>query len=270
MDWNKVKQYGLLGVIVALLALVVWGAISKSQSEKELVRLRNEVALRDQTIEVQSGVFTRLTLESNDLRKLLDTKDEQIKGLVEQVKKNKEDLLTANQLVVKWKKAFEGAANAKQDPVRPEDPSQPGRIRVSFEKDWGMIAVKGYTVTDPPEAWVSVRQLRPLRITVAVSQDKTGAWRTYATSSEEDVGVDVALSAVNPYVLEPKWYENIQVGMAVAGGSGGGQFGLLAGVDATYRVGQFDVGPAAFLTFGGGSGITPFVGAKLNWRPFQK
>lgn len=267
MNWDKIKQYGLLGVIALLLVAVVWGSVGKWQNDKEMARLRNEVALRDTTIEVQKGVYTKLAVETGDLRKLLDSKDEQIKGLVAQLKQTKEELLVANQLVVKWKKAYEGAVDAHQDP---EDPAQPGRTKVSFQKDWGMIGVKGYTLTNPAEAWVSVNQLRPLKITVAVSQDKDGAWHTYATSSEENVGVDIALSSVNPHLLDPKWYEKIQLGLSLAGGSGTGGFGFLLGVDATYKISKFDVGPAVFVTLGAGTTITPFFGAKFNWRPFER
>lgn len=267
MDWNKAKQYGLMGVIALLLVVVVWGAVGKWQTDREMARLRNEVAVRDQTIEVQKGVFTKLTIESDNLRKLLDSKDEQIQGLTDQLKKSKEDLLVANQLVIRWKKAYEGAVDAHQDPP---DPEQPGRTKVSFQKDWGMIGVKGWTFTNPPEAWVSVTQLRPLKVTVAVSQDKSGAWHTYATSSEENVGIDIALASVNPYLLEPKWYEKIQLGASLAGGSGTGGFGFLLGVDATYKVGKFDIGPAVFVSFGAGTAVTPFFGAKFNWRPFER
>ena len=267
MDWNKVKQYGLMGVIALLLVVVIWGAVGKWQTDREMTRLRNEVAVRDQTIEVQKGVFTKLTIESDNLRKLLDSKDEQIQGLTDQLKKSKEDLLVANQLVIKWKKAYEGAVDAHQDP---EDPAQPGRTKVSFQKDWGMIGVKGWTLTNPAEAWVSVNQLRPLKVTVAVSQDKAGAWHTYATSSEENVGIDIALASVNPYLLEPKWYEKIQLGASLAGGSGTGGFGFLLGVDATYKISKFDIGPAVFVTFGAGTTVTPFFGAKFNWRPFER
>lgn len=270
MNWDKIKLYGLLGVIALLLVVVGWASVGKWQTDKELVRLRNESASKDQTIEVQKGLYTKLTLESGNLKSLLDTKDQQIKDLVAQVKQGKEDLLAANQLVIRWKKAYEGAANAHQDPVPPVTPGQPGRDRVTFDKDFGMIGVKGYTLTNPPEAWVSVNQLRPLKITVAISQDKSMQWHTYATSSDENTAVDIALTAVNPYILEPKWYEKIQLGASLAGGTGTGGFGVLLGVDATYKISKFDVGPAVFVSLGAGTTITPFFGAKFNWRPFER
>src|SRR4051812_44063333 len=98
MDLNKIKEYGLMGAVLLLLVVVTWGAVGKWQTDKEMARLRNEAASNAQTIEVQKGLYTKLTLEAGDLHKLLDTRDEQIQALVTQVKKDHEQLLAANQL----------------------------------------------------------------------------------------------------------------------------------------------------------------------------
>lgn len=270
MNWDKIKQYGLLAVIGLLLIVVIWGAIGKWSNDKEMARLRNEVALRDKTIEVQKGVYTKLSLETADLRKLLDSKDEQVKGLLEQVKKNKEDLLAANQVAIKWKKAYEGAvaANQTEVPVDPGNPTGPTRKKVTFQKDWGMIGVSGYTLTDPAEAFVKVEQLRALMLTLAISQDPTGAWHSYVTSNDENTAVDIKLAAVNPHILEPKWYEKLQLNLALAGGTTNNGFGILVGAGVSYKIKQFDVGPAVFL--GISSTVSPYFGATFAWRPFEK
>jgi len=265
---EKLKQYGILAIIAGLLVVVVWGAVGKWQTDKELARLRNEAASKDQTIEIQKGLYTKLVIESDNIKSLLDSKDLQIKELLGQVKKNDEDLLTANQLVVQWKKAYEGLATANQTHVEPTQPGQPGRDRVSFNKDFGMIGVKGYTLTNPAEAWVSVNQLKPLKITVAVTEDKNHQWHSYATSSDENTAVDIALSGVNPYILEPKWYEKVQFNAVLAGGNTQNGFGGLVGLGVSYKIKQFDVGPAAFL--GIGTTVSPYFGATFAWRPFAQ
>lgn len=267
--------YLAVGVIIAaLLAVVVWGAVGKWNTDKEMTRLRNEAASNAQTIEVQKGVFTKLTLESNDLRKLLDTKDEQIKGLVSQVKKSNEDLLAANQLVVTWKKAYQGALAASQTHIDPVTPGQPGRDKVAFHKDWGAITVKGWTLTNPPEAWLEVAQGRPLKLTVAVTQDDKRQWHTYATSSDDNMNIDIALTAVNPYILEPKWYEKLSLGVTIAGGAGPDCVGFLGGIGVNYKIGKFNVGPAVFVSFLLSPImppiITAFYGAQVAWRPFER
>lgn len=265
---DKLKLYGLAGVIGLLLVVVIWGAVGKWSTDKEMARLRNEAASKDQTLEVQKGLYTKLSLESDDLKSLLNSKDVQIQELLSQVKKSKEDLLTANQLVVQWKKAYEGAANANQTHVDPVDPGKPGRDKVTFDKDFGMIGVKGYTLTNPPEAWVSVNQLKPLKITVAVTQDANKQWHSYATSSDENTTVDIALASVNPYVLEPKWYEKLQLNATLAGGSSGDGFGILAGIGVGYKIKQFDIGPSVFV--GISTKVAPYFGAQFSWRPFER
>lgn len=263
------------GVIISLLlAVVVWGGVGKWSTDKEMTRLRNEAASNAQTIEVQKGVFTKLTLESNDLRTLLDTKDEQIKGLVAQVKKSDETLLAANQLVVTWKRAYQGALAASQAHIDPLTPDQPGRDKVSFLKDWGAIKVKGWTLTNPPEAWVEVAQGLPLKLTVAISQDEKRQWHTYATSSDPNLNVDIALTAVNPYVLEPKWYENFSLGLTIAGGAGPDCIGALGGIGINYKIGKFNIGPVVFVSFLLSPImppiITAFYGGQVAWRPFER
>lgn len=268
MNWDKIKQYALIVVVAGLVAVIVWGAVGKWQTDKEMARLRNESASKDQTLEIQKGLYTKLSLESENLKGLLDSKDQQVKELLGQINKTKEDLLAANQLVISWKKAYEGALAATQTHVDPTDPTKPGRDRVDFNKDFGMIGVKGYTITNPPEAWVSVSQLKPLKILVAVSQDKNMQWHSYATSDDPNTGINITLSAVNPYVLEPKWYEKLQLNTMLAGGATDSGFGIIAGLGVSYKIKQFDLGPAFFL--GINNHVDKYFGATFSWRPFEK
>lgn len=264
---DTIKKYALMGLVAVLLGVVIFGAYGRWKNDKELARLRNEIASRDTTIEVQKGVYAKLALETDNLKSVLDSKDVQIKGLLAQIKKNKEDLLAANTLVVTWKKAYEGLANAHTEPVEP-GPDGKTREKVVFEKDFGLIGVNGYTLTNPPEAWVKVSQLKPLQITLAISQDPTGAWHSYATSSDENTAIDIKLAAVNPHVLEPRWYENLQLNTMLAGGYNDKGFAILAGVGVSYKIKQFDVGPAVFL--GISDRLDKYFGATFSWRPFQR
>jgi hypothetical protein len=263
---NAVIKYFLFTVLGLLVVGVIGGALIKRHYDSEMARLRNEVAVRDETIEIQKGVYSKLALETDDLKSLLNSKDAEIKGLLAQVKKNKEDLLAANQLVVYWKKAYE----AKGSGTQTETPGENGvvRKRVDFKKDFGAIGVTGWTITDPAEYSLKVEQLRPLQITLAVSQDASGAWHSYATSNDENSAVDIKLAAVNPYLLEPRWYERIQFNAMLAGGNAGSGFGVLVGAGASYRMKQFDLGPAVFLTIS--DRIDKYFGATFTWRPFEK
>lgn len=265
---NSVLKYGFIAALVILLAAAIFMAVTKHSYDQQLAKLRNEVAGRDQTIEVQKGVFTKLSLETEGLKGVLNERDQEVKDLLAQVKRNKEEVLTANQLVLRWKKAYEGAVAAHQTEEPPATPEGPSRKKVEFKKDWGTIAVSGYTLTDPAEAFVKVEQLRALALTLILSQDANLAWHAYVTSNDQNTSVDISVSAVNPHVLEPRWYEKIGVQAVLAGGQASGGFGLLAGIGATYRIKQFDLGPMVFVSIGTGLGI--YGGATLNWRPFER
>lgn len=260
----KIFKFLACALALALLGIVVWGAIARHSYEKELASLRNEVASKSQTIETQKQVYTKLAQESKKLQDLVDTQNSEVRRLQDQLNKQGEDLLTANQLVVKWKKAYEGKANSGQVDI--PDPGNPSIVRkkVEFNRDFGMIGVTGWTLTDPPEAWVKVEQLKPLEITLVVSQDADKKWHTYATSSDENTAVDIKLASVNPHVLEPRWYEKIQLNTNL----GVGGDGALVGLGVSYQIKQFDLGPAVFFT--ATDRVERYIGLSFGWRPFQR
>ena len=140
----------------------------------------------------------------------------------------------------------------------------PKRLRVDFNKDWGYIGIEGYTLTDPAFAWVSIKQNRPLKLTLAISQDQEGLWHTYTTSSEDNVQADIVLSGVNPWFNDKHWYEKISGTVMVGAGSGGVVGGIGVGVD----ISQFTV---SVMAFDHSSNVTsPMYGLGLQWRPFYK
>jgi hypothetical protein len=264
---NAVLKYGFFTVLGLMIVAIVFAAIKKNSYDRQLANLRNEVAGKAHTIEVFDGVFEKMSLETNDLRATLDAKDKQVQDLLSQVKKNREDLLATNQLLIRWKKAYEGAAAANQTEVPPTG-GKVARKRVDFDRSFGAYKVSGFTLTDPAEAGIKLEQIQALAITLAISQDKAGAWHSYVTSSDDNTGVDIKVSAVNPYVLEPRWYELIELNVSLAGGQGGQGFGVLAGVGASYKIKQFNVGPAFFLSIS--DRVDKFFGLNAAWRPFER
>ena len=267
---NGILKYGSIGLIVLLVALVIFGAVRKSQYESQVIQLQNAVAARDQTIETQKGVYQKLAIQSDNLKGLLDQKDEQLKLLEKQLKKSGDDLLTANTLIVKLKKDLASAGNGTTIPV---DPVKPGFVGVGFDtkQDLSPFRVTGSTLADcdrkePSTFNVKLSQEKPLRLSVIVSQSNDGTWKTSTTSSEENFQVDIALAAVNPFMLEPHWYEKI--GMSVDMGVGTGP-GFLAGAGLSYGFGKFEVGPRAWVVIDK-AGVNPFFGAQLLWHPFQR
>ena len=255
---NTVAKYVAAGLFAAIVVLLVFGGVKSCSYERELTSLRNAVAEKDHTVEVQAGVYRKLAVEHEQLQSLLDSKDIQVKLLTDELKKSGETLLTANTLALQWKKAYEGLASATQ-----HDESS-GRIQVDFSKDFGYIGVDGWTKTNPAEAYVKVQQKRPLRVTLVVGQKDDRAWESHVTSSEENVGIDIRLAGVNPKMLQAKWYE--KVGGTLDLGVGG--TGFLGAVGLSYEFGKFELGPKVWLTAGNNFGIS--YGAGVTWHPWRK
>jgi hypothetical protein len=255
---DVVVKYVAVGLFVAIVVLLAFGKIKGCAYENELRVLRNTVADKDRTVEEQAGVYRRLAAEQEQLQSLLSDKDTQLLALKDDLKKSGETLLTANSIALQWKKAYAGLANATQ---RPDDA---GRIQVDFSKNFGYISVDGWTKTNPAEAFVKVQQERPLRVTLVVGQNSDGLWESHATSSEENVSLDIRLAAVNPRMLADKWYEKIGVNVDL----GIGGVGFLGGVGVSYGFGNFELGPKVWLTAGSDVGI--LYGAGLTWHPWSK
>jgi hypothetical protein len=263
-NYIKLLAIALFGV---LLALLTYGGIKQWSYNKTIAKLQNDVASKDKTIEVSKGVYEKLALESENLKALLDRTNSEVDSLVKELDKRDEDLLTANNLVVYWKQKYDAKGPGTQT-VIPGTPTQPGqpavdRIKVAFAKDFGYLGVEGYTLTSPPEYWVSIANRRPLKLTLVVGRLKDGSWKADVTSSEDNVGVDISIAAVDTSLFAPPWYSKIGVGVDL----GVGAQGFLGGVGASYAFGKFEVGPKVWIDIGG-SGVGVFYGAAISWHPF--
>lgn len=258
-------------ILVAMIALVAFWTINKNSYEARIVKLQNDVASRDTTIETQKDVYQKLSIQANDLSKLLDSKDDEVKRLKDQLDKTGAQLLTATTLVVKLKKDLESSGNVVIQPPNPEYPSMVV-AQLDSKTDFDPFRVTGSVAVDcsleqehAPKGTLKLSQTRALKLSVVVSQDKDGTWRSSTSSSESNFQVDIGLSAVNPYMLEPKWYEKISLGIDLGVGTNPG---LLGAVGAAYKIGKFEVGPKVWVVVD--RGVSPYFGAQLLWHPFQK
>jgi hypothetical protein len=214
---------------------------------------------------MHKGVFEKLAIESSDLKNKLDQRDTQIKMLLDDVKKSGEELLAVNTMSLSWKKAYEALVNGVQTSIPSANPGGQRRDKVEFEKDWKYIRASGYTITNPPEAYVKVEQVKPLKISVTIGQMDDGSWKSRVTSSEENVSVDITLAAVNPKIFDIKWYERLGTSIDL----GIGTSGFLGGVGASLLIGKVDIGPKVWFT-AGDNGVHPFYGAAITWHPWAR
>lgn len=257
-----VKKGGLILAAIALVAVVTHLVRARAAYRERISELASSLATRDRTVETQKGLYERVTAEVDDLRSLLDTRDDQVRAMSKEIEDRGDRVLSVSKTVVRWKAPLEGSGEGRQEDVAPVD-GRPARTRVDFSRDFGYVKVDGHTLTNPAEYSLRLSQGRPLSISLAVVQGKDGGWRTYATSSEDNVAVDIEVSAVDPLVLSPRWYESI--GLSLSGGSDGSS--VLAGVGVSYRFGSFEAGPTAWVLTGDGSSV--LYGASLTWSPFK-
>lgn len=271
--WKLVVGFAGVLLLIALGLAGTFTLITDSY-KKQITALQNDVALRDKTIELQAGVYQKLSIQSHGLQDMLNQQDVQLAALQEQLAKNGADLLTATTLIVKLKKELQSHGNVV---VAPTDPTYPDIIHATIDskEDFAPFRVTGDIVADcsmredvtavPVRALLRMSQTRPLRLSVIVSQDKDGTWKTSTTSSEDNFQIDIGLAAVNPYMLESKWYEKIGLHADVGVGTG-----ILVGLGASYKIGKFTVGPTVWGAMNWDLAPKGYLGATLGWNPFQR
>lgn len=260
----RILAWVLAGALVVGCGAAAW---KRHDYLKQLRELRNKVAAHEQTVEVQKGVFTKASMEIDGLKKLLDsTKAEQAR-LRSELDKSKAEVLGLTEVSVKLRQDYEALLKAKQTEIPGVD-GKPGRTKVEFDREFGPYRVSGHTLTNPAEAFLRLSQHRPMRLTLAITQMEDRSWRAYAASSEDDVSIEVKLSAVNPYLLERKWYERIGFNAYLGGGTIGIEPGALLGVGISVDFSKFSLGPMVLFSTTGLS--DRFYGVSFTYRPFLR
>lgn len=271
---EQLKKYFALLLMAILLGACVFGYVKYRSYQNELADLRNQVAVKDHTIEVMKGEYTKLAQENDklvasdkDLRKLLD--------------KTNQDLLVETQAKVYWKGKYEyNVAHAPKPPVTPGTPPdfKPPATQVACTdtpqtytgtQDIGLLklTIDTFTVDPSYQTKLTVEQgSKPLVLTLDITRDSKKQFHTYVKSSDERVGVDIGINSVNFEPLESRWYEKLKVHLDL-GASLTGNGGVLGGFGVAYQFGQFDVGPNVWGTTGNGG--STYGGLNFSWAPFK-
>jgi HAMP domain-containing protein len=267
--FEKIGKWAIIALMIALVALAGFATWKYNDFQRQIRELQNKVAEKDVTIEVQKQVFSKLTQQFEDMKLAIDTSTEEGKNLANEIKKQKAEIVSVTNALVKLKTQVAQGTGGQTD-VPGQKPGDPTRKKVTFEKDFGYALVTGFTLTDPPEYHLELGQgSKPLKLATVVTQQKDGSWRSYVTSSDSNVSFDIGVSAVNPLVFEPSWYEKLKLHLDLGVGSA-----LIGGIGASYQIGQFDFGPTVWFVGVRGSddkyvGGTAF-GLNFSWAPFKK
>lgn len=268
---NPIKVALVIAGAALLCAFAFAGFMTLRDHQRlaQITELQNQVAIRDKTIEVQEGVYQKLTLQTKDLVQLLNNSDKELMSLRDQLKKQGSELLTVNTIIVKLRKDLQ---DAKTTTVVIADPTKPGikQVNIDTEDRFDPFQITGNASincdTNQGHYQVNLGQRSPIKFSVVVSQDKDGTWRSSATSSTKIFDVDIGLAAVNPYLLEEKWYEKLSIAAELGVGTNPG---LLAGAGVDFEIGKFDVGPRVWAVVDRNS-ASPYFGVSFAWHPFKK
>lgn len=257
MKWAKYA--GVVALIIAVMAIGFkvgdWWTTRKTRGE--IATLKTELSKHLETIEVQKGVYAIQIFKYDTLQDLFDTKMAEVELLKKHIEDSQAKLLQVERISLYWKKAYEAALAANQTEEPPVD-NGPVRKRVEFAGNLGPIRATGHTLTDPPEAFLKLEQVDPLRLTVAVAQNKDKTWSAFVTSSDENVAVKVDLAGVNPLVISPKWYERVWLDLGAAAlGDPAGYLGL------SWRGDRLSVGAMCYASGGSMNGCGATLGVRL-------
>ena len=266
MNRMKYAGYAIMAVAVLMIGFKVGDWWRNRKASNEIADLQTQLSQSNETITLKDGLFISQTTA---YLKELDKTRSDAAALMEQVQSMKGQLLTAQELTLKWKKAYEGALDATQHPVDPcapdsktpvPCPTQPPapRVEVDFAGKLGPIQATGHTLTDPPEAFLKLEQVDPLRLSIAVVQNKDKTWSTIVSSSDKNLDVKVDLSGVNPLVISPKWYERVWMDLGAAAlGDPAGYVGL------SWRGDRYSVGAMCYASAGSMNGCGATLGVRL-------
>lgn len=266
---KKIKNNIFFFVVIVVFLCGAYFFYKFNSWKEERSFLLNKISVQQKTIEIAENVYRKQSLELKDLNSVFDsiksenkTYKKNIKNLETEFKKRKEKILSINNVAIKWKKAYEASIKSNQEEI--VDPStKEKRLKVSFKKDFGYLTAKGYTITSPPETWISVEQNRSLQLLVVLTQTEDKAWNATATSSEDNVEIDIKLSSINPYIIRKKWYEKINFDSSL-----GWNEEFFAYVGTSYR---FDFGLELSAGYSGYvDRVAPQLFINYSWRPFEQ
>lgn len=251
------KEIGLAVLVIAILGIGFkvgdWWRDRKTSDQ--IADLQTKLAQDRETIVLKDGLF--ITETTKDLDALQKSRAEAAE-ILKRIDSMKAQLLTSQELTLKWKKAYQAAVAASQTDVPPPVDGGPTRKRVDFTGKLGPIQATGHTLTDPAEAYLKLEQVDPLRLSIAVVQNKDKTWSTIVSSSDKDIDVKVDLSGVNPQVISPKWYERIWMDLGAAAlGDPAGYVGL------SWRGDRYSVGAMCYAAAGSMNGCGATLGVRL-------
>lgn len=262
---SKILLVLLFLLTLALSALCINLFLKNRDLKSDSAEIASALADSENTVKISETLFQRKVVELNDVKSLLNSRERDNAQLKELVEKQGAEIVSYTEIILKWKKKYEGLLASIQTETPPAVPGDPVRYTVDFSGELGPFTVVGKTITSPPETFLSIYQHRPIKLGVSLLQHNNGKWSAVVSDEGEsgEYDVDISLSAVNRKYEKQDWRDmlslNIDAGFLPSSSMG---VGVLYGNKAA-------VGPKC-SAFAGGAGVDWSCGISFMWRPFDK
>lgn len=245
----------------------------ESREIESRIAAQNQIAELSAVVRENEETWSRLAQQSDSSSAILEDLNARLPALAGLIAERNEEIQTFTNAIATIRpvhvtvRSNEGANQSVEPPI---SESEPERLRVDFDTIWQeFVRIRGYTLTNPALADVSVEFARPINLTVVTTQGEDLSWRTYIESDWPGLEIGEIESRVNPFAHPAdhrRWEQDIEISL-LGGASVTGTSGIF-GVELGYDFGAMEVG-----VFAGGItylGATDFlVGGRVGIAPFD-
>lgn len=209
-------------VVISVIASVIYIKVSQDNFNSKLQEQNNAIAKLSPTVKMDDTTYRKLIQEQNDiLDTYLKTKD---KALYDKIDKMGSQIIGITDTQIKIKDEIV-TLKGKKDGITSATiltPDGTKREVVEFNRNlWkDFLNISGSTISATPkleaETTLTLKQLKPFNIKVAILKDKEGKWDTIVSLPDfpdNDVVVGGRID-LNPIIsdYESHWYNNFFVG----------------------------------------------------------
>jgi hypothetical protein len=246
MDFS-IKDIFLVALLLIVFGVAAGSIFNKKQNQSLINELQNDLAAAQGSIEILEGVEFRLAQD-------LSFKERQIANLLgentrldEAAKELEGKLVFLTQVNATLREKIEFTSDDEDSTATTtvieyrcdeettnttitEETEGIPNLRVDFDLENSGYRVLGFTESNPPHAELSLSQLSPFVLDLALNQGPDGGWSAIAAEQTNRLEIEIGELIVNSRRLRERWYERFGVGIAVNAG-----------------LGTFAVGPALHL-----------------------
>lgn len=235
-------DFGIKDIFLVALLLIIFGVAAgsiynKKQNQRLINELQNNLAAAQGSIEILEGVEFRLAQD-------LSFKERQIANLLgentrldDAAKELEGKLVFLAQVNATLREKIEFTSdNENSNAVTTvieyrcdeeitnttitEETEGIPNLRVDFDLENSGYRVLGFTESNPPHAELSLSQLSPFVLDLALNQGPDGEWSAIAAEQTNRLEIEIGELVMNSRRLRERWYERFGVGIAINAGLG--------------------------------------------------